>query len=405
MASVTLPASVYSINSGAFNYCSALTSVIYQAAAANATSIAIGTNNSPLTDAVWTCTDGLGSFSAPVSGYLNGSISWRLENGILIISGSGSMPNYSSSAPAPWYTYKNSITDVVLENGIRSVGSYAFYSHSTLSSISFASSVSLINEYAFANDSALSTVILPNGLTSIGSYAFKETGLTSIIVPDTVTYVGNNAFQSCKQLNSAVLAANLSSISSSLFSSCDNLQEIVIPNRVTSIGSYAFSSCSALTSVTLPAGINSVDSGAFNYCSSLTDVYYNGTEDEAFALPVGTNNASLKAATWHYLEVITTNPIDQLANVLRLPAYLEVIEEEAFYGTGAQAVVVPDSVTRIDAYAFGGSSTLQYVQMPSSVISIDKDAFTGSIVRIVCSRNSYALIWARMNQVPCLILP
>ena len=89
-------------------------------------------------------------------------------------------------------------------------------------------------------------------LTSIGSYAFYNcSGLTSIEIPASVTSVGSSAFSGCSDLKSVLFGENsqLTSIGWSAFFNCSGLTSIEIPASMTSIGSYAFSGCSSLTSI------------------------------------------------------------------------------------------------------------------------------------------------------------
>jgi hypothetical protein len=82
-------------------------------------------------------------------------------------------------------------------------------------------------------------------VTSIGDWAFYAcTSLTSIEIPNSVTSIGNLAFYCCYSLTSIQIPNSVTSIGSSAFKDCYSLTSIQIPNSVTSIGSEAFSRCS-----------------------------------------------------------------------------------------------------------------------------------------------------------------
>ena len=165
------------------------------------------------------------------------NVTWSLDdNGTLTISGSGKIEDYRSDIDQPWYSNRSDITSVVIEPGVTSIGSLAFYKCSNLTSITIPSGLTSIGEMAFFNCSALTSVTIPNGVISIGNFAFGScTGLKSITIPSSVTSIGESAFQHCTGLTS-----------------------ITIPNSVTSIVNLAFWDCDSLTIVYIPSGVNFV---------------------------------------------------------------------------------------------------------------------------------------------------
>ena len=157
-----------------------------------------------------------------------GNLTWKLyEDGTLNISGTGAMKNYDSKKNRnPVYNNSN-VKTVVIEDGVTSIGNYAF-----------------------SDCSSLTSITIPDSVTSIGYYAFFYcSSLTSITISDSVTSIGNYAFFYCRSLTS-----------------------ITIPDSVTSIGNYAFSNCTSLTSIKIPSSVTSMDSKAFYNCSSLKTI-------------------------------------------------------------------------------------------------------------------------------------
>ena len=115
------------------------------------------------------------------SGTCGANLTWNLTGGVLTISGTGAMTNYSDSNHAPWYDNRSSITSVTIGNGVTSIGYYAFRSCSSLTTITIPSSVTRIGGYAFNKCSSLTAITIPNSVTSIGNYAFYGcSSLTSI---------------------------------------------------------------------------------------------------------------------------------------------------------------------------------------------------------------------------------
>lgn len=119
----------------------------------------------------------------------------------------------------------------------------------------------------------LTEIIIPDGVTSIGNYAFGYcSNLTSIILPDSITSVGQQAFENCSKLSSIILPIGVTSIGVAAFRYCRVLTSIRVPSSLTSIASNAFQSCSALTTINLPSSLTSIASSAFRGCSALTTI-------------------------------------------------------------------------------------------------------------------------------------
>ena len=183
------------------------------------------------------------------------------------------------------------LTSVTIPNSVTSIGSSAFYGCSGLTSVTIPNSVTSIGDYAFSGCSGLTSVTIPNSVTSIGDYAFYGcSGLTSVTIPNSVTSIGNYAFYGCSGLTSVTIPNSVTSIGDYAFSGCSGLTSVTIPNSVTSIGSYAFSGCSGLTSVIIGSGVLSIGSSAFSNTNLKKTIWLTNTPPSGYSYASGTVN-------------------------------------------------------------------------------------------------------------------
>ena len=145
------------------------------------------------------------------SGTCGDNLTWTLQDGVLTISGTGNMKNYSMQkvndkyiTTAPWGEYYDTIKSVVIEAGVTSIGDYAFSGCSSLASMTIPDSVTSIGSSAFRGCSSLASVTIPDSVTSIGSSVFEGCiSLASVTIPDSVTSIGDYAFYKCSKLKDA----------------------------------------------------------------------------------------------------------------------------------------------------------------------------------------------------------
>lgn len=137
------------------------------------------------------------------SGVCNETVCWKLNlaEGCLTVSGNGPMPNYESVSETPWSQWKDDICQVVVEDGVTSVGDYAFDQCGKLAAVTLAQTVEIIGVYSIARCPALKTVVLPEGVRVICSRAFSTDQLTSITLPKTLKAIDYKTFEKNTELS------------------------------------------------------------------------------------------------------------------------------------------------------------------------------------------------------------
>ncbi len=398
LKSITIPSSVTSIGGYAFYGCSSLKSITIPN---SVTSIGSG---------VFLECGKLTSSYYGIDIYYQGDISkWcyiNMEGSLLRIR--DQFCSYGDNL------YINSVRiagELVIPNGVTSIGSYVFSGCSRLTSITIPNSVTSIGESAFENCSSLTSITIPNSLTSIGSYAFQNcSSLTSITIPNSVTSIGYGAFSACSSLTSVTIPDSVTSIESYAFSGCSKLRyneydnayylgnntnkyvalikaknttitSCTIHEKTKVIYDSAFYNCSRLTSITIPSSVTSIGRDAFFDCSSLTSI------------TVASGNTRYHSMENCLIETASKTLITGCNNsVIPTDGSVTSIGNYAFYRcNGLRSITIPDSVTGIGYRAFYGCSSLTSITIPKSVTSIESSAFedcpieTAKTPAIACS--------------------
>lgn len=302
---------------------------------------------------VWVC-----AADVVDSGECGDDLTWTLyDDGTLVIDGTGEMRDYTSSS-MPWYSYRDSILQVEIGDGVTSIGNHAFYWCNSLTSINISDGVTSIGSYAFYGCFSLASITIPNSVTCIESYTFHScSSLTSIAIPDGVTSIENCAFSYCSSLKSVSVGDTVIYIMSYAFSDCTDLESITIGNSVKLINNYAFSKCTSLTSISIPDSVTSIGGSAFRDCTSLTSV------------SIGDSVKSI--GQYAFCECTS------LAAII-IPNNVTYIDDHAFYDcTSLTSVSLGDGVISIGGYAFCNCTSLTSITIGDSVASIGSSAFRG----------------------------
>ena len=164
-------------------------------------------------------------------------------------------------------------TQVVIPEGVKSIGYDAFSDRKSLKSVVIPEGVTSIGTNAFFGCESLKSVVIPKGVTSIrrGTF-FKCTSLKSVVIPKGVISIRWGTFFECTSLKSVVIPEGVSSIEEGTFFRCRSLKSVEIPQGVTSIGTNAFSHCESLTTVVIPKSVKSIGYDVFSGCTSLESI-------------------------------------------------------------------------------------------------------------------------------------
>lgn len=365
LQSVTIPASVNAIGYGAFQYCYGLSMAEFL----GAPPAVCGEN------AFDECGEGffIGYYSAYASAWApNGEIFWNgyflrpldaevsygicgpslawlfdEETGVLTITGTGWMYGfYGPEEAQPWDEYKESITSVVMEEGVETVGRYAFAAYPALETVYIPSTLTSIEQYSFAACPALQSFTVaagnPNYFTVDGVLCgFSESGGGDIPIskdgdddePVTVYLIRYPAGRS----GAYTVPAEVTNIGSGAFLMCSGLTGITLHGGIQEIGTEAFALCGGLTSVTIPGNNMRIGEFAFAQSGITSLVFEEGaqwTGDYSFA-----ECASLTSITF--------------------PSTFVYIGYRAFENcTALEEIILPESLEDIEYYAFGGCTSL-----------------------------------------------
>lgn len=350
---IVLPGSLKHIGEGAYDGCAALKTIWYEGTQRQLDKVSIGDNNAPLEDVEVFCIDNAGSCGENVNWVLD-------ENGKLIITGTGEMEDYADWIYVPWYDDRASVKEVIIKDGVTSIGGYAFYGHVNLTKVTIADSVESIGEAAFRGCAAVSTIALPDIVTSIGDEAFYGCAKLSgeLTLPAGLVELGDSAYKNCRKITGCVtIPAGVESVGAEAFAGCNGLTEVILEDGVLSIGDNAFNSCCDLIDVQIPDSVESIGDGAFADCANL----------ETVTLP----DALLDLGDAAFSGCISLNEII-------LPSALTTIGDEAFFGCIALTEVeIHDGITTIGDKAFAECVSLATVIVPSVDVELGEGIFMG----------------------------
>ena len=285
-------------------------------------------------------------------------------------------------APSKYYS-EDSLETVSLEEGITSIGDYAFAYCPKLTNVTMSNTVTSIGDYAFYH-SNLTNILIPDSVISIGDYAFGITSLENIVLGDNLQYIGGDIFDTNSpyytnltadetnwqndilyvknyvlsnrnSVTDVVLKDGTKVIAGGAFYG-SSLSSIIVPEGVLGIGSGAFQHAS-LSEITLPSSISRIGNTAFSNCSNLTKV------------SIKSNRADLG--------------------------------ESIFYNCSALTTVEMPGATTIPNYAFRGCSNLTTLTLGKNLTDIIVTSYSGGFYDCTKLKDVYyngtSEEWANIN--------
>lgn len=347
----------------------------------------------------------------------NDNVTWELKQNnsdnsnptyTLIISGSGAMMDMvtkvGQSNTQPWITYKGSITNIVVDEGVASLGSTVFRNLTACTEINLPASLTEIGNSALTSMNALSTINLASGNTSflVDDNVLYTTGyetlvkypqmknLESYTVNSACKNIGTEAFHGAQQLKTVVLPTGLKEIGSWSMSGMSSLTEITIPNSVTSILSCAFNGNKAMTTLTFEenSSLETIASGAF---------YSSGLIGE-LVIPASVKTIGEETSTYGAFSIIpgltkVSFEGGSQCTFIGAKTFNGNVGPTAEQQSALSEVIIPTSVTYIGSQAFMQNRNLKTVTIlgNSEELEIDSSAFKD------CSPNAEIMI-GRENE-------
>ena len=337
LTTISIPGKVANIGDRAFVSCKGLTSVTLPANLASIGTSAFADCTGLTTVEVPTNVTSVGdnAFSGVLNIAYDGSLAgcpWGAKALNAVFDTDGFV--YADNTKETLVGYIGSSDAITIPASVVTIGESAFKGLTNITSLSFAgSNITTIEQYAFQGCTGLTSVSIPSSVTSINYSAFEGCNNIQTLTFDTDAI--GSAFSDKTNLTTVNIGSNVASIPTFAFSGCTALASITIPANITTIGLMAFQGCSALESIEIPATVTSFGNFAFMNCSSLT-------------------SATIKSASVSSYAFMNCNALNNVSLV-----GVKIIYDLAFCEcTSLSEITIPATVTEIYANILKGCTSL-----------------------------------------------
>ena len=363
LKTIEIPSRVTSVGDRAFARCTGLSSVTWSP------------NTSEMGDAVFSCCTNLTSVTIPAgvtalgTGTFTGCTKLKtlaVPEGIVEIpdrfcSHEPVVTNRTQTGSSSWYVtydfYGPNLTSFVIPSTVRRIGANAFY-YNSLATLGLPSRLEEIGPGAFCGN-PIASLKTPPALRTIGDGAFMECrSLVSVQLNEALVSIGSSAFAECRSLASLQLNEGLESIGSSAFRYCQKLKSFTTPSTVSNLGSQLLYECAQLERIDLTCRIAKLPDDLCHWNTNLTEVVYS---DDVRELGRGTFYGCTRLKHVKVPAQATSIPADCFSSCYELdletlPGTVTNIGRHAFgyayWRTNGRALILPDSVERIEEQAF-----------------------------------------------------
>ena len=306
---------------------------------------------------------------------------------------------------------------VTIPESVRKIGDGAFRGLEGLRTIIIPGTVKEIGNYAFSGNPTLENVIMEEGVEKIGDFAFQDcTALKEVDIADTVSIMGDTCFGWCRSLERFKFPNALNTIPNRALSSCVNLVEINIPEGVVNIRNAAFEYCSKIEEIYIPSTVNNIVGSAFQGMASLTNIKI-ATNNKSYSFSdnslMSANGKVLYYMLSNKSEIVIPETVEELSsgalidysksatlkitkNVKTISTVIsgnitkiDVVSDNSYFKSdggnlynkdmtnlikycGNESVVnLPDTVKKINSYAFYGKKNVQKLTLPEAIEQLD----------------------------------